>query len=47
MGYYRKIWPKETMTPKLYMLESHAINFLKNWGAGFVMYGEQGTGMPT
>lgn len=42
MSYYREKWPEETTTPKLHLLEDHATAFIKNWGAGFGFYGEQG-----
>ena len=42
MSFFRKTWPKESITPKLHMLESHATSFISKWGAGFGLYGEQG-----
>ena len=42
MTYYRKQYPNESITPKLHLLESHAVGFIQNWGAGFGLYGEQG-----
>ena len=42
MQFYRVNCPEASVTPKLHMLEHHAIPFLKKWGAGFGFYGEQG-----
>ena len=42
MDFYRSNWPGETVTPKLHMLEDHAVSFLKQWGSSFGIYGEQG-----
>ena len=42
MDYLRQEWPKESITPKLHLLEDHAVDFIKKWGAGFGLYGEQG-----
>lgn len=42
MSYYRSTWPDQTVTPKLHMLEDHALQFLENWGYAFGLYGEQG-----
>ena len=42
MEYFQKTWPNVLVTPKLQMLESHASDFIKRWGTGFGMYGEQG-----
>ena len=41
-SYFRLTWPNESITPKLHMLEDHAVNFIKRWGTGFGFYGEQG-----
>ena len=40
MQYFRKTWPKESITPKLHLLENHAVDFIRKWGIGFGMYGE-------
>ena len=40
--YYRDTFPKETITPKLHMLEDHVCTFLSKWGASFGLYDEQG-----
>ena len=42
MAYYRSTWPDQSVTPKLHMLEDHALYFLENWGSSFGLYGEQG-----
>ncbi|XP_057298106.1 uncharacterized protein LOC130629028 isoform X2 [Hydractinia symbiolongicarpus] len=42
MNYYRKTWPDASITPKLHMLENHAIDFVRRWGTAFGFYGEQG-----
>ncbi|XP_065683659.1 uncharacterized protein LOC136096406 [Hydra vulgaris] len=42
MKFYRVNWPEASVTPKLHMMEDHAIPFLQKWGAGFGLYGEQG-----
>ena len=42
MQFYRLKWPEASVTPRLHMLEHHAIPFLKKWGAGFRFYREQG-----
>lgn len=42
MAYFRGTWPNERITPKLHLLECHATNFIRKWGGGFGLYGEQG-----
>lgn len=42
MEFYRCTWPGETVTPKLHLLEDHAIEFIEHWGSSFGIYGEQG-----
>ncbi|XP_065662513.1 uncharacterized protein LOC136085135 isoform X2 [Hydra vulgaris] len=42
MQFYRLNWPEASVTPKLHMLEHHAIPFMQKWGGGFGFYGEQG-----
>nr|XP_047127857.1 uncharacterized protein LOC124808704 [Hydra vulgaris] len=42
MQYFRATFPKASVTPKLHMLENHAVSFLKKCGAGFGSYGEKG-----
>ena len=40
--YWRKTWPNETVTPKMHLLESHMVDFIKKWKVGLGFYGEQG-----
>ena len=42
MKYLRSTWPEESITPKLHLLEEHALEFIKVWHVGFGFYGEQG-----
>ena len=42
MAFFRKNWPNQSITPKLHMLEDHATEFIKKWGYGLGLYGEQG-----
>ena len=42
MVYYRGNWPNESVTPKMHLLEYHAVPFIRKWGSGFGLYGEQG-----
>ena len=42
MGYYRSQFPTATVTPKLHMLEEHVVPWIKRWGVGFGLLGEQG-----
>ncbi|XP_065652982.1 uncharacterized protein LOC124812446 isoform X2 [Hydra vulgaris] len=42
MQYFRATFPEISVTPKLHMLEHHAVPFLKKWGAGFGYNSEQG-----
>ena len=42
MAFLRREWPAESVTPKLHLLEDHRVDFMKKWGAGFGLYGEQG-----
>jgi hypothetical protein len=42
MSYFRKTWPNESITPKMHLLESHCADFIRNWGLGLDIYGEQG-----
>ncbi|XP_047138533.1 uncharacterized protein LOC124814664 isoform X2 [Hydra vulgaris] len=39
---YRNNWPNDSITPKLHMLEYHASSFIRKWGVGLGIYGEQG-----
>ena len=40
--YLRGVWPTESITPKLHMLESHVVPFIRMWRYGIGKYGEQG-----
>ena len=42
MTYFRRNWPNESITPKMHLLEDHCLPFIKMWGSGFGLYGEQG-----
>lgn len=42
MEFYRSTWPNQSITPKLHLLEDHAVDFLQKWGSCFGIYGEQG-----
>nr|XP_047123398.1 uncharacterized protein LOC124806476 isoform X2 [Hydra vulgaris] len=42
MSYFRKTWPNESITPKMHLLESHCVDFIRNWNSGLDIYGEQG-----
>ena len=42
MQYFRETFSTASITPKLHMLEHHAIDFIRKWGSGFGLYGEQG-----
>ena len=39
---YRDECPHATITPKLHLLEEHAVEWLQRWRVGFGMMGEQG-----
>ena len=41
---YRDECPHATITPKLHLLEEHAVEWLQRWRVGFGMMGEQGAG---
>ena len=45
MAYYRSQFPTATVTPKLHMLEEHVVPWIKRWGVGFGVLGEQGKQM--
>ena len=40
--YFREEWPKESITPKLHILEKHVVPFIQKWRYGMGKYGEQG-----
>ncbi len=41
MSFYRTHFPGK-VTPKLHMLENHVLPWLRRWGVGMAMHGEQG-----
>ena len=47
MEFWRKTWPQESVTPKMHILESHAVPFISRWKVGFGFYGEQGKTITT
>ena len=42
MTYFRRHWPTHSITPKMHLVEDHAIPFIKKWKSGFGLNGEQG-----
>ena len=40
--YFREKWPKETIAPKLHMLEDHAADVIETWQLNHGVYGEHG-----
>lgn len=42
MNYYRETFPKQTVLPKMHMLEEHVVPWLRRWHIGFGLMGEQG-----
>ena len=42
MVYYRTELSSATVTPKLHMLEEHVVPWIRKWGVGFGLLGEQG-----
>ena len=40
--YFREEWPKESITPKLHILEKHVVPFIQKRRYGMGKYGEQG-----
>ena len=42
MEYYRAQFKSSTVTPKLHILEEHVAPWIKRWGVGFGLLGEQG-----
>ena len=39
---FRTLFPNESITPKLHLLEYHVVPFIERWRYGFGLYGEQG-----
>jgi len=42
MAHYREAFPDASVLPKMHMMESHIVPFLKQWGVGLGLMGEQG-----
>ena len=42
LGYYRRHFPGESITPKLHFLEDHIVPWISQWHVGMAMHGEQG-----
>jgi hypothetical protein len=42
MRYYRSTFPTATVLPKMHFLEQHVVPWLKQWGVGLGLMGEQG-----
>ena len=42
MTFYRAEFPQATVLPKMHMLEMHVVPWLRRWGVGLGMMGEQG-----
>ena len=42
MSYYRHTFPHATVLPKMHMLEKHVLPWMREWGVGLGMIGEQG-----
>ena len=42
MEFFRRTFPKASITPKMHLLEYHTVHFIKRWKYGFGVYGEQG-----
>ena len=40
--FFHQHWPKDTIPPKLHLLEGHAADFMERWSTGNGIYGEQG-----
>ena len=42
MTFYRSNFPEATVLPKMHMLEVHIVPWLRRWGVGLGLMGEQG-----
>lgn len=42
MEFYRSSFPAATVLPKMHILETHVIPWLRKWHVGFGLMGEQG-----
>ena len=41
-NFFRDNFPKETVTPKMHILEYHVVPWIKQWRVGLGFHGEQG-----
>lgn len=42
MKFYRENFPDATILPKMHILEQHVVPWIKKWGVGLGLMGEQG-----
>jgi hypothetical protein len=42
MDFYRETFPQATVLPKMHLLEAHVVPWLKTYGVGLGLMGEQG-----
>lgn len=42
MNFYRSKFPQATVLPKMHILEEHVVPWVREWGVGFGLMGEQG-----
>lgn len=42
LSFYRKEFPLSRVTPKQHLLESHCVPWIRRWGFGLALHGEQG-----
>ena len=42
MEFYRREFPKASVTPKLHMMEDHVVPWIRKWKFGLGFHGEQG-----
>lgn len=42
MTFYRENFPHATVLPKMHILEEHVVSWIRKWGVGFGLMGEQG-----
>lgn len=42
MAFYRSNFPEASVLPKMHMLEAHVVPWLRQWGVGLGLMGEQG-----
>ena len=46
MDYYRDTFPSASVLPKMHILESHVVPFIRKWGVGLGLLAEQGAERP-